>query len=102
MHEVRRLSSALFGARYRLEICAALGERSTITATDLLSELRQTADPPSQASLSVELKRLCAAGLLSPMPVASGDRLRHLEVVQSPIWRAAAEIVASTRQRSTS
>lgn len=96
---VRELSTAIFGARYRLEICAALYARSTVTAVELLNEFSHTEEPPSQASISVELKRLCGAGLLSRITPTPGDRHRPLAVVESPIWKAAADLVDTTERK---
>lgn len=96
--QVRELSTALFGARYRLEVCAALYARSTVTAAELLEQFGRAADAPSQASISVELKRLCGAGLLEPLPPAAGDRHKPLAVVDSPMWKAAAELVATAQR----
>ena len=98
VERVRDLSTALFGARYRLEVCAALHARSTVTAAELLDEFSRTAEPPSQASISVELKRLCGAGLLRPIPPTAGDRHKPLAVVDSPMWKAAAELIASAQR----
>lgn len=93
----RDLSAAIFGARYRLEICAALCGRTEVTATDILGELGGREDSPSQSSISVELKRLSAAGLLVPLPSPPGDRHRRLEVVDSPIWRFAVELMEGAK-----
>lgn len=93
----RDLSAAIFGARYRLEICAALCGRSQVTATELLRELGGSENSPSQSSISVELKRLSAAGLLEPLESPPGERHRPLAVVDSPIWRVALELVEGTK-----
>lgn len=93
----RELSSALFGARYRLEICAALYGRTEITASELIQELGSLVDAPSQSSISVELKRLCDAGLLLPTQRSPGDRVRRLAVVDSLFWRTAAELWEGAR-----
>lgn len=93
----RELSAAIFGARYRLEICAALCGRTEVTATDILRELGGREDSPSQSSISVELKRLSSAGLLVPLPSPPGDRHRRLGVVDSPIWRFAVELMEGAK-----
>lgn len=95
--EVRDRSAAIFGARYRLEVCAALCGRSEVTATDLIRVLGGREDSPSQSSISVELKRLTAAGLLVPLPSPPGDRHRRLGVVDSPIWSVAVELMEDTK-----
>lgn len=87
--DLRELSSVVCGARYRLEILCAIAEKQTFTATELLRDLWQGEDPPSQSTVSVELRRLREVGLLQQRAGEASDRSVRLEAVDSPVWNAA-------------
>lgn len=85
---VRDLSSAVCGSRYRLEILCAIADRQSFTGTELLKDLWLGADPPSQSTISVELRRLREFGLIRRRDDDAGDRSVRLEAVDSPVWNA--------------
>ena len=87
--DMRELSSVVCGARYRLEILCAIADKPTFTATELLRDLWQGEDPPSQSTISVELRRLREFGLIQQRAGEASDRAVRLEAVDSPVWKAA-------------
>lgn len=93
--DLRALSAVVCGARYRLEILCAIAEKRTFTATELLRELWRSDDPPSQSTVSVELKRLRENGLIQRQGGSSTERSIYLEAVDSPVWDAVKSMVGS-------
>ena len=99
---VRAFSACLFGARYRLEVCAALHSGEVITATALSERLAIANLNPSKASLGMELQKLRDAGLLSLEPKQPGDRHTYLVVRHSDIWTAARKLVQESLEQVAS
>jgi predicted transcriptional regulator len=87
---VRELSRVLFGgARYRLEIGAALQEGDHVTITDLAETL---GSPPTKASVNTEMKLLESAGLLERLPRTGRDRHVYLRAVESSYWQTCRDL----------
>jgi hypothetical protein len=85
MEHVRRLSKTLFGALYRLEVCAALEAGELVTLTGLAEMIGK---PPSMSSVAKELQILEEAGLLVRQPPVEGLRTVYLDPLPSPLWDA--------------
>lgn len=86
--EVREVSTAIFGNRYRLELLAALVKTSAgVCASDLAREL----DVPA-SSLTTLLKALERKGLVGRQSHSS-DRRVHYSVRPSPIWDGLTRLV---------
>jgi hypothetical protein len=81
--KTRDLSRLLFGARYRIEIGAAIAESDGIVC--MVDLARQLGDPPGKSSTNAELKVLERAGLLS-RPAVRHDRRIDLVREASPYW----------------
>jgi hypothetical protein len=98
----RALSRTLFGgARYRIEVGAAIAESDGIVCmVDLVEVL---GNPPGKSSVNTELKVLERAGLLS-RPGLRNDRRVDLLREPSPYWEMCRELrdtTAITRLRKS-
>ena len=91
--EVRALSSAICGSRYRLEILCAIANKRTFTATELLKVLWKQDNPPTQSIVSVELKRLRDSGLVYRQDMPSTGKSIPLAAAESPVWDAVKTLV---------
>ena len=92
---VRKLSRALFGgARYRIEIGAAIAEGDGVVCIkDLADELGEAyEDAPGNGSVNTELKVLERAGLLERGPRSSSDRRVYLLRQNSRYWETCREL----------
>lgn len=85
---VRRLSSAVCGARYRLEILYAIAKTGTFTATELITELWKAEAPPAQSIVSAELKRLREFGLIRREEGNPSNKSIPLVAADSDVWAA--------------
>jgi hypothetical protein len=83
MERVREFSKALFGASYRLEICAALTSGELVTLTTFAATLPT---PPGTSSVAKELQTLETCGLLVRQPSVPGMRNVYLLVSDSQLW----------------
>lgn len=92
--EARRLSKALFGNVYRLEIAAAVGSAKTeiVTAKDLATDLGV---PPNL--VGKQLKDFVTAGVMADVPKVEGQRSRYFRRLDNPYWNLAAQLLASWR-----
>ena len=91
IESVRQRSRALFGgAQYRIEVGAAIADGDGITCLTDLAELFHGS--PGTASVSLELKVLEAAGLLTRVPKAKGERRVFLTRQPSAYWRFCQEV----------
>lgn len=97
---VREMSAGVYGARYRLEICAAVTPGQRFNATDLHARLAQAGDCPPIASVFAELNRLHSAGLISRLPRSTADRAQPLEARDSCLWELARELSREAVQRA--
>lgn len=93
IEEVRALSSAICGSRYRLEILCTIANRRTFTATELLKALWEQDTPPAQSIISVEIKRLRDSGLVYRKDMSSTGRSIPLVAAESPVWDAVKTLV---------
>lgn len=91
--EIRALSSAVCGSRYRLEILLAISDFQTFTATDVLRALWKSGDPPAQSIVSTELKRLRESGLVRQLTDSAGGHTKPLVAVESQVWSAVRMLV---------
>ena len=99
-HEaLRRQSRALFGgARYRLEIGAAIADGDGIVCIkDLADEL---GNPPGSGSVNTELKVLERAGLLVRSPSEPGNRRVFLLRQPSAYWNMCQEMRDAARPKA--
>lgn len=96
---VREMSLGVYGARYRLEICAAIQSGSEFTATELHSRLGASGDCPPVASVFSELSRLQGAGLLIRLPKSPSERSQPLRAAESILWASAQELFAEALRR---
>jgi hypothetical protein len=94
--ERRKLSTSLFGAQYRLEICGSLQSGEQVTAAQLGARLGTDI---SKSSLSVELRRLREAGLLVPTNGTRSSRLVYLQVRDSPLWDTARQLIRDLTEK---
>jgi|GEM_PF-4680241 len=92
MEQIRRLSKQLFGAAYRLEVCAALTSGELVTLTSLAE---RTGRPPSVSSLAKELQILEQAGLLVRQPPVEGMRSVYLQPISTPLWETCRVLLAA-------
>lgn len=97
---VRQFSGCLYGARYRLEVCAALVSNEQITATILAERLANEGLYPNRASLNMEIQKLREAKLLVAQPRTAGDRHTYLDVQNSEVWSSARVLVREVQASS--
>jgi len=90
MEHVRRLSKILFGATYRLEVCAALRAGEMITLSTFAATL---GSPPSLSCVAKELQTLESGGLLERQPQVNGMRAVYLNPIESSLWEACRSLV---------
>lgn len=72
------------GAQYRLEIGCAIASGGDLVCIKDLAE--QLGNPPGQASVNTELKKLEKAGLLVRQPKTAGERRVLLERQDCSYW----------------
>lgn len=89
IEDIRNISSAVCGSRYRLEILCAIADRRTFTAAELLRTLWKEDNTPAQSIVSVELKRLRDSGLVNREDASASARSILLVAAESPVWDAA-------------
>jgi hypothetical protein len=87
----RQRSQTLFGARYRVEVGAAIAESrdGIVSIKDLAREL---GEPPGLASVNAEFKILERAGLLTRIPREPGERRIFLMRQPSAYWALCVEL----------
>lgn len=89
--EVRELSGAVFGNRYRAELLAALaaaGERGVC-----LGDLAAVSGAPASV-YHPQLRGLTDQGLVEKLPAVAGERRRHYRRCGNPaLWAALADVV---------
>ena len=91
----RVLSHRLFGgARYRVEIGAAIAESDGIVC--MVDLIKLLGDPPGKSSVNAELKVLERANLLARASISAGERRIHLLRQDSSYWQACLELRNAT------
>lgn len=92
---VRALSRTLFGAGYRIEVCAALDNGMTFCGGDLVLLL---GDPPGKGQVSSELKKLREAGLVRTLKAPRSDRTRPFVAADVGLWASCRELKSRAEQ----
>lgn len=97
--DIRELSKLLFGNRYMLEVCRAIGERSP-GRVNLASIIG--ARDVSASLYSGPLRRLHQAGLVIDAPHSDDDhRERWYEPVDLEFWSAAIDLSGRIQNRGS-
>jgi hypothetical protein len=96
--DTRELSRNLFGgARYRIEVAAAIAESDGIVC--MVDLIRLLGDPPGKSSVNTELKVLEKTGLLTRPDERRGGRI-YLVREESPFWEMCQKVRDSTARPS--
>jgi hypothetical protein len=92
--DLRRLSKAMFGNSYRLEIAAAIAA----APTELVHahELSAALVIPSNL-VSKQLKDFVAAGVLDDVDQIEGQRYRYFRRLHSPYWTLCWDLLGALR-----
>ncbi len=95
--QIRRLSKALLGNAYRLEIADAVSRAQTelVTAQGLSTDLQIPHN-----LVSKQLKDFVLAGVMSDVPPVEGMRYRYFRRLSDPYWSSAQVLLAEWRGRS--
>ena len=83
------MSRGLFGATYRLEICAALEEGVSFCVNDLALLL---GDPPGKGQVSSEIKKLREIGFVTELRSPRSDRTKPFVAAQVGLWQASRDL----------
>jgi len=92
--QVREISKALFGSRYRLEVAAALAdiEPSVLHVRGLAEQLAL-----ADNLVRLELLHFEGAHLLVRLPRPPGQQQQHFERMSSAYWQLARELLEEVR-----
>jgi len=90
LEELRRLSRAVFGQTYRLEVMLHIAESDGFVTQ---TEIAQALGLPSASNVQAPVRSLIDCGLLTPMP-KTDNRSRFLARTDSPAWEWARQLAA--------